>query len=224
MEHDRDALERALAAADMLARTVLADPEMLRFAAAETEDERDTAFRLRNAVAVRAGWIPPGTFPDGRERDAFDGEALHIVGWDGDVAAAAARLVFPAPGGRLPMEELFEIEVEPQGALVELGRQSVHPRYRRPDHPFLLGLMASAWLHIRARGFGVLGGLTSAPMLERFRRLGLRMTVLGAPRLHWAEERYPIRFDVLENVHLLRIGDEARSHRAARRDPRPARA
>jgi len=224
MSAEGDALLSALSAADSFTRRLLARDQMLRFAVARTEEDRDAAFRLRNDVAVEAGWIAPDAFPDGRERDDFDEEAVHILGWDGDVAAAAARLVFPAPGRKLPMEELFEMDVEPRGAFVELGRQSVHPRYRRPDHAYFMSLMASAWLHTRARGFHVLGGLSSAPMLERFRRIGLRVTVLGAPRLHWAEQRYPIRFDVLENVPLLRNGDGASSRRAARREPPPARA
>lgn len=220
MSGDRDALVAALSATDAVARGVLADHDMLRFAVARTEEERGAAFRLRNAVAVEAGWIFLDAFPDGRERDDFDAVAHHLVGWDGDLAAAAARLVFPAPGRRLPMEELFEIEVEPRGGFVEIGRLSVHPGYRRPDHLFLIGVIATAWLHIRARGFHVLGGLTSAPMTERLRRIGFRTTVLGPARQHWNEERYPIRFDVLENVPTLRDRDEARSGR----EPRPARA
>lgn len=199
VKHRPSALAEALATVDGLARGVLAQLAPIRLELADSDEHREAAYRLRHVVAVREGWIRGEDLPRGAERDGYDDDALHVVGWDGDLLAATARLVFPHPERPLPMEEIFETEIEPRGQVVELGRISVDPAYRERHHLLLYGLLSRSWLEMRARGFHVLAGLASASMLERYRQMGFQMTVLAPPRTHWAEERYPIRFDVAPN-------------------------
>ncbi len=189
----------ALAAVDEIARGVIALAPPVAFTVATTQREHEAAFRLRNLVAVREGWIGADAFPDGLEHDDYDDAAVQLVGLDGADVVATARLVLPSPERALPMETFFGITVEPAGRVVELGRQSIEPGHRRRDHTLFYALLGCAWLEARRRGFDVLGGLASAAMLERYSEMGFDMTVLGPAKHYWGEDRHPIRFDVVDN-------------------------
>jgi N-acyl-L-homoserine lactone synthetase len=152
---------------------------------------------------VEHGWAPPEAFPDGLERDAYDDQAVHIVGWDGAVLATAARLIFAQPGCLLPTEEAFSIEIEPRGQVVDMGRQIVAHEYSQRENRIFPGLLARTWLEMRAHGFSYVCGLFSPSMLRLYRILGLQLTVLAPARCYWGEDRSPARLDVLGSIPVL---------------------
>src|SRR5918912_1022619 len=106
------------------------------------------------------------------------------------------RVVLPAPGLRLPVEDAFGVEVEPRGSVVEAGRLVIAPEHRGdPAHRIWGALFARAWLTVRGLGFSLLCGAASSGMVERLRVLGLPFEVIGPARRYWGERRVPVRLD-----------------------------
>jgi hypothetical protein len=173
------------AALDALAAR-LARAAPLRVAPA-TAPEADAVRRLRDQHVVELGW--------GDGDDPGDHEVA-IAAWDGDALAGTIRLVLPRPGFRLPVEEAFDLDIEPRGGVVEIGRLLI-PADRRgdPAHVTWGALFAHAWFEVRARGLSVLAGAATASLIERYRMLGLPFEVLGPARRHWGEDRHPVRLD-----------------------------
>jgi N-acyl-L-homoserine lactone synthetase len=185
-----------VAALDRLSGRLLHAAPGLRVAVAATRAEREAAYRLRYEQVVQHGWAHREELPAGIERDSYDADALHIGAWDGAVLVGALRLVLPVAGRRLPVEAAFDLEVEPRGAVVEVGRLVITPAYRGdPAHRAWGALFARAWLSTRADGFAVLAGAASTRMVERLRALGLPFEVLGPAPPYWGEERHPVRLD-----------------------------
>ena len=204
---------RTLALADTVATRLVARALPVRFRPAASASEVEAAHRLRYATVVEQGWAAPGTLPDGTERDEDDDRAVHVVGWDGDVLAATARLVLPSADRPLPVERDFALTLEPRGAVVDVGRGIVARPYRGPDHRVFLGLLAHCWLEVRARGFRHFCGAVNDAVLARYRAFGLPLTVLGSGRPNWGEERYPVLVDALECAEAM-----LRARRAGRID------
>jgi len=185
-----------IAALDRLAERLVAGAPGLRLAVAATAAERQAVHRLRYEHVVAHGWARPDDLPGGVERDAHDAGAVHVAAWDDAALAGTVRLVAPRPGRRLPVEEDFGVVVPPAGRVVEVGRLLIAAPYRGdPAHRAWGALFGRAWLEVRARGFTVLGGAASAAMVGRLRALGLPFEVLGPARMHWGEERHPVRLD-----------------------------
>jgi len=180
---------------DAVAANLLAAHAPLRFEEVRDEVERRAGYRLRYAAVVERNLASPELFSDGEERDEFDDRAVHIVGWDGDCPIATCRLVLPEAGRRLPVELAFELEVPGSTSMVDWGRVVVAPAWRGCDHKILMGLAARGWLSMRERGFAAALGATPDRLVQLFRDLGFAVTVLGAPRRHWNELRYPILCD-----------------------------
>src|SRR5215467_3990112 len=76
-----------------------------------TDHEREVAYRLRGSAVIDRGWRDASELADGMERDEYDDRAIHVVGWDGDVAMSTGRVVLP-PG--LPTEDACDLVVEPR--------------------------------------------------------------------------------------------------------------
>jgi hypothetical protein len=184
------------AALDRLAEQLL-EAAPWRVAIAVSETERTEIHLLREEQVVSAGWASPREHGDGRgERDEHDDRALHIAAWDGTALVGAIRLVFPRPGRRLPTEQSFDIEVEPRGHVVEVGRLVIAPRYRGdPAHRAWGALFGRAWTEIRHRGFAIMAGTANARLVALYRRQGLAFEVLGPARTLWGEPRHPVRLD-----------------------------
>ena len=178
---------------DAWSRWLLVRAAPIRFQIAQTPAEREVIYRLRYQTAIAHGWTQPEDFPDGLEHDAYDESALHIVGWDGLVLAASARLVFPSPGVPLPTEKTFGLEIEPRGQVVEWSRLIVTRPYSDREHRSVLGLMGACWLEMRGRGFDYICSPLSAPVIKLFRVIGLCTSTLGPPRNYGGEARYPVR-------------------------------
>jgi hypothetical protein len=172
----------------------MVDAAPLRFTVASSDAERNEAFRLRHDAIVAQGWARPNELDAGREHDEFDAGAVHIIGWDGEIAVCAGRLV--PPPGPLPTELACAIVVEPTGHVVDVGRMVVAPTHQDPAHRTFVLLLGRLYLEVRALGFGVGCGMMTAPVRALCRQLGFRLEVLGPERVYWHEARAPVRFDV----------------------------
>jgi hypothetical protein len=185
-----------VAGLDRLSERLLAGAAPLRVAVAGAPGEREAVFRLRYEHVVARGWARPGELPGGLERDAYDEGARQIAAWDGDTLVGTVRLVLPRDGRRLPVEDAYDLAIEPRGRVVDVGRLLIAERYRgEPSHRAWGALFARCWMETRGAGFTVLGGTATAGMVERFRALGLAFEILGPARLYWGEQRHPVRLD-----------------------------
>jgi N-acyl-L-homoserine lactone synthetase len=193
-----DETSSVLAQLDGLAHQLIARAAPIRFAVAASSVHREAVFRLRYTTIVDEGWAAAAALPYGTEQDEYDPTAVHIVGWDGQTLAATARLVFPDPPRRLPTEQEFGIIIEPPNRVVDIGRGIVAPEYRSPTHTVFGGLLARAWLEVRARGMRDLCGIATGARVERYRQYGLTLRVLGPARQYWGEERLPLFLDGAE--------------------------
>lgn len=181
---------------------VLAEP--VRFRVANTAREREAAFRLRYDAVMEHGWAKPEDYTDKLERDEYDDMAVHIVGWDGEIAVATTRLVFPHTGHLLPIEAAFDLQIEPHGRVVDMGRVVVAPLYRNKEKRILGALLAAAWNEIVARGFiEACGAFATEPLIRLYRSMGFTITPLAPPRQYWGGERIPIHFDVTASAEAL---------------------
>lgn len=181
---------------DRLSERLLAASAALRTERARTPPELEAVHRLRYAHVVREGWRSAGDLPAGLERDDFDADAIQVASWDGETLVGTVRLVLPVRGRRLPVEDAYELLIEPAGSVVEVGRLLISADRRGdPVHRAWGALFARAWLEIRAAGFQVMAGTATATMVARFRALGLPFEILGPARPYWGEERHPVRLD-----------------------------
>lgn len=111
------------------------------------EPERlDAVYRLRYQVyCVENAFEEPAEFPDGRERDPFDGQAIHslLVHRQSDAAAGTVRMVLPAldAGGILPLDtvcddaSLRDERLLPRTATAEISRFAISKQFRRRRRP-----------------------------------------------------------------------------------------
>ena len=147
---------------------------------ADSPSDLIAAHRLRYRDASERGRSTAEGDRDGLERDAYDTRALQICAWDGDTLVGTLRLVLPMPGKRLPVEEAFDLAVEPAGEVVDVGPAVMAPglgseRARQVAD----GLVAQAWFETRARGYLVMAAIASSRLAERYRALGLDVEVIG---------------------------------------------
>jgi hypothetical protein len=203
---------------DSLARLAIARAAPVRFGIAESVAEREAVFRLRHRAVMERGWAAPEELPDGIEREADDERAVLIGGWLGEELVAAARLIFPAPGQRLPVEAVYDLVVEPPGQVVHVDRVTVARAHSDPASRVLFGLIGRCWLEMRGRGFQVGAGIESAGTIRLYRRLGFEATILGPAQRYWDEERYPVRFDPVDAVTAIRTRHAAAIDELTRRE------
>ncbi|MGH2561601.1 MAG: acyl-homoserine-lactone synthase [Thermomicrobiales bacterium] len=168
-----------------------------------TDADRDAIYRLRYRVVRARGWADPAAFPDGRERDADDDRAVHVVAWAGEQLAATTRIILPSPGKRLPTEATFDVTVEPCGRVANIDRVAVAPEFSDPRHGVLLATLGRAWQEVRALGYRHWVGVSTVGMIRLYRLAGMQMTVLGPPRRYWGEERIPVLFDPIASAPRL---------------------
>lgn len=193
-EPEGDPQPRWLDTADNLASALIEGARPIRFDLARTPGEIEAAFRLRYRISAENGWLDPSDAPEGLECDEYDEHAVHVVGWDGSILAATARIVLPAIGRRLPTEAAYGIVVEPVGRVVDAGRAIVAPEYRDGEHRVLGGLSAAVWTAMTSHGYQWAAVAASRRTLDLFESLGFDVTVLGPAHAHLGEERYPARF------------------------------
>jgi predicted GNAT family N-acyltransferase len=197
-------MDGRLDALDALANVLLLRATPVQFGPAESAAAREGAYRLRLATVVEEGWATAADFPDGLERDEFDGEAVHVLGQDRGRLIATARLVLPEPGRALPTERDFDLVVQPAGGVVDIGRAIVVKDYRSVEHTLFGALLARCWLEIRERGYQNLCGAASGPRLERYQQFGLPLRIVGPSRPYWGEDRYPVSLSGEEFADFVR--------------------
>ena len=184
-----------LHAVDEMMSEAVAGAAPIRFDIARTDAERDAVFRLRYRVATERGWANPAEFPTGLERDPFDREAVHIVGWDKEALVATSRLVCPKKDRPLPTEAAFDLAVEPLGRVVNIDRLIVAPGYSDRRHRAMVALLGATWTQTRAHGFHAWVGISTPAMVRLFRLLGFATLPLAPPQRYWNEVRVPILCD-----------------------------
>jgi N-acyl-L-homoserine lactone synthetase len=188
---------------DRFAGEMIRRAEPVRFAAAESQMEREQVYRLRYQAVIAAGWAAPSDFPDGMERDSYDDGAILIAGWYGNRLTAAARLVLPQASRTLPTEEAFHLLLEPRGEVVDWSRMVVAPAYHSPEHRLFAALVGRCWLETRRHGYNKIAGCMEARLIEIYASLGISLRVLGPARVYWGEARYPISFDQTASLQAL---------------------
>ncbi len=193
----------ALVKADAFAQQILSRVAPLTFGVARSPAELDAVYRLRYAVVVNQGWARPEDLPEGLERDAFDDRAVQIVAWDGGKLVGTTRLVTPAAGFRMPVEQAFNLQMSHRGRVIDMGRTCRAPGQKDIGQRIIWGLLARSWIELRTRGFAEVCGIFSAGMMRLYQRLGFRVEVLSEARLHWGEPRYPVLVRPAECVELL---------------------
>jgi N-acyl-L-homoserine lactone synthetase len=184
-----------IAALDALAGQLLLRAGV-RIGVAHTIAELEAVHRLRHRDVSADGWPGSASPTDALEPDPYDDHALQLAAWRGTTLAASMRLVLPMLGRRLPSEEAFDLDIEPRGEVVDLGRLLVGPASRGdPAHRAWGGLFALAWQESRARSYAVIAGIASTPLVERYRSLGVHVEILGPSRTDAGAELYPVRLD-----------------------------
>jgi N-acyl-L-homoserine lactone synthetase len=194
----------AFEALEVVANHLIAKASPLRFKVAETTSEREAAFRLRYRALIERGNAAPDDFPEGLECDSYDERAIQVIGVDeSGRAISTGRIVLPEAGKLLPTEEAFELTVEPCGMVVEVGRYTASRELAGRDGRPSLGILGFCWLETRSRGYSIACGVASSAMLRHYRRIGFVVHELAPPRIHYGEERYPFRFDLVASAQAL---------------------
>lgn len=178
---------------DLLADDVLDRLRPMTFARAETVADIDAVLRMRYECVIEEGWGEPADHPDGRERDAYDDDATHVLGRDGAELVGSVRLIPPVPG-RMPLiEKELGIRLDAAERALEAGRLVIPRRHRHGrSHHIMTGLFARGWLLARQLGYDRVVGQASPAILDLYRQLGLTVVVLGEPTTYFGEARYPI--------------------------------
>jgi N-acyl-L-homoserine lactone synthetase len=181
---------------DRLAATAIARLAPLSIDLATTPADRDAVHRIRYRCVIDEGWARPEDHPDGRERDEFDDDALFVVCRDGTSIVGSLRVILPSPDRLLPTERDFGIRARPAGRVFEVGRIIVDPDVRAGrSHLILGGLCARTWLEAHARGYERAVSTAAPDVIDLYRSVGMRVTVLGPPKLHWGLQRAPIQIE-----------------------------
>jgi N-acyl-L-homoserine lactone synthetase len=175
----------------------------LRFLEAADDEAREACYRLRYRAVVEVGMEAADRFGGQIESDAYDEQAVHILGWDADTPVATCRLVFRGDGHRLPLETVYDLPQKGLDRVVEWGRVAIHSSRRGDGHRLFMGLAARAWLSMESRGSTTAVGVTPERLVRFFRALGFPLTVLGPPKVYWGEERSLVLCDGPAAVRML---------------------
>jgi N-acyl-L-homoserine lactone synthetase len=184
----------SLARIDVVAAALVDRARPTTYRLATNPADIEVAQRLRGHAVLEQGWADEHELIDGRETDADDSRATHILATLDGSPIGTCRLIYPEKGRLLPMEQASDHVRVPQVA-VEVGRIVVISPTTGTPPSVTAGLIASAWLELRVHGYQRICGTVSAPMLRLFRRLGFLVHVVG-PQVHaLGEVRYPILFE-----------------------------
>jgi N-acyl-L-homoserine lactone synthetase len=170
----------------------------VRFCQAKSQEQKSEIYAHRYSAIMSRGWAGPSAFPDGAERDAFDKDAIHILGRFEQSLVASARIVLPRADRPLPVEASHGIELEPRGEYVEIGRTIVTAADARLPRNYLFSALLGYALHqmLEASYFCV-AAAANRSMLRLYRRLGIEVAILGPALEVWGEKRFPVSIDVL---------------------------
>ena len=187
-----------------LAKALMAKAAPLQFKVAQTNDEKEAAFRLRCQALIARGSATADDFPDGMEHDAHDERALQVIGCDeANRVLATGRIVLPEPGKLLPTEDAFGLVSEPRGEVVDIGRYTVTHDLAVKENRYFAGMLGFCWLEAQSHGYLRVCGTASPGMLRHYRRLGFIVTELAPPHVYYGEERFPCWYDVVGSAQVL---------------------
>ena len=187
------ATEGAVARLFERAAACVARAAPVRFGVAVSAADLEAVYRLRCEVAVARGWAPAHAFPDGLERDAHDAAAMQVAGWARDRVVATGRLVRPGFGRRLPTEAAFDMTLSGREQLVDIGRVCVASAYRDSAHRVFQGVLGQILCEMRRLGCQAAATVVTGPVARVYERWGMRVIILGPPRVYWGELRFPAR-------------------------------
>jgi N-acyl-L-homoserine lactone synthetase len=187
---------------DMLAERVLKLVEPLRIELARSPRDLECAYRLRFRTAADAGWISAAQFTSGMEKDKYDDSALQIVALEDDVVVGTIRIILPATGHSLPIEESFAWQASPPGRIVQVGRLCRDPNCNSGMRVFY-GLITKVWVEMRKRNFTECCGIASLDMIRRYEQLGFEVVPVAPPRIYCGEKRWPVLIRPLESSERL---------------------
>ena len=159
---------------------------------------------LRESFALRfrvyceeLGFLPTADYPDGLERDHFDGTAIHVGAVDEfGTLHGTARIVVPGPDGHLPALDYCTVFPEHRSSLwaaphrlMEVSRMCVRPPARRendirPARRFPVGkvfdtVLLAAYLVSRRLGATHWLGATEVPLHRLLLRRGYPFRQIG---------------------------------------------
>lgn len=179
---------------EQLAARALTNLAPLAFDVVHTTADRDAVLRMRYDTVIEEGWATPEDHPDGREHDEYDDEATFIVCRDAGALVGSLRLVSPSPSRPLPTERDYGIRARPAGHVPEVGRIIITRAARAGrSHLVLGGLCARAWLELRAHGYDRAISTAAPEVIDLYRSVGMRITVLAPAQRHWGTQRAPIQ-------------------------------
>ena len=134
----------------------------MAFGIAQSSDELEDVYRLRYAVVIDKDG-EGRRFPDGLERDAFDGRAIQVVAWDDENLVGTTRLVARFPALSCRPEQAFDLTIAVRGRVIDMGRTCRAPWCNDAGNRILWGLLCQSWIELRARGFAEICGIFSLP-------------------------------------------------------------
>jgi N-acyl-L-homoserine lactone synthetase len=196
-----------LKAADVLARRLMRADRRIRYTTAQTPAEIEQVLRLRYQTVIAKSWAKPEDYPDGMERDEYDDDAIHIVGWQEENLAVTMRLVLPSPTRPLPTEAAFNIRIEPYGQVTDGSRAIVAPDFRDRSQTLFFGVFARVWVEMRHHGYELICGTFTQSMIEwigQYEKGGFVIETLGEPQEYWGEKRYPSKFNIPATLQRMR--------------------
>lgn len=188
-----DCVPDPLARHDATARALVELAAPATFRLATNDADVVAAQGLRGQAVLEQGWATADTLNEGLEQDADDDRATHLLAFRGRTLIGTCRLIYSEEGRLLPMEHTAGIRL-PQAA-VEVGRVVIIDSTGRDQRAITAGLIARAWLELRARGQCRICGTVSAPMLRLLRRMGFLVRIVGPQVTTFGEDRCPVLFE-----------------------------
>lgn len=192
---------------DSVAAILIERARPVTFRLAEGPGDIAAAQGLRGRALLDRGWAADDELVDGREIDADDDAATHILAVLDGQPIGACRLVYPDGDNLLPMERRDGAVRLPAPA-VEVGRVVAFRSTARRGS-VMAGLIGAAWLELRAHAHRRICGTVSASMLRLYRRLGFLVEIIGPPVTILGEERYPILFEPTLKAAAASVGSVA---------------
>lgn len=179
--------------------------------------ELDEVHRFRYRVfCEELGFFDPADYPDGRERDEHDAQAIHFIVRDpaGSIASSM-RLVLERP---FPLEAHCVLDSEPgllaRHGVAEISRLAISPLYRRTKGTraencpqqrratalrertnVVVDLYRTLLLESRRRGIRYWLAAMEAPLAKVLRAGGIEFRPIG-PRVDYAGPVYPFLAEV----------------------------
>jgi hypothetical protein len=131
---------------------------------------------------------------------ADDDRTLYVAAWEGEELVAACRFVLPADDRYLPIEEAFDLILEPRGLMADIGVVAIAPAREAERRRIVPGLLGWAWLESRLLDFTDLCCTLTPYEVSLCERHGLEVVVLGESRPVGGEERFPAIVRPLETI------------------------